>query len=172
LEERKQAKKIGSAADIEGKHEALGVTNLGGDISCPKQEMSHMRPIKHDFTLVRLSWAHDLRNKCVLDSACSCAKDPIQKVKTHVKFILTNTLCRGKFEDTSRFIVLRMAEPVGIILLYRPIRMTPACTNFWTLMRMSGFLRCSCSAAGSSLACWRMLFMMGSCRMLTICMKS
>ena len=41
----------------------------------------------------------------------------------------------------------------ALMTLYRPILMTPACTSFWILERMLGFFKCSCRAAGSSLAC-------------------
>ena len=54
---------------------------------------------------------------------------------------------------------------------YRPTRMTPAATSFWILDRTLAFFMCSCRAAGSDCACWRMACMTGSCMMLMICAK-
>lgn len=44
------------------------------------------------------------------------------------------------------------------------VLITPAATRRLTLSRIPGFLMCSWSAAGSVLACWRMLCMTGSWR--------
>src|ERR1700744_2572209 len=51
----------------------------------------------------------------------------------------------------------------------RPTRITPAAMSFCTEILTCGFLICSCRAAGSFLACWRMLCMTGSCKILAIC---
>lgn len=48
--------------------------------------------------------------------------------------------------------------------IYRPMRITPAAISFWIFIRTCEFFMCSCSAAGSLLACWRMLCITGSWR--------
>ncbi len=52
------------------------------------------------------------------------------------------------------------------------MRITPAAISFWILARTFGLRICSCSAAGSDCACWRMDCMTGSAMMLMICLDN
>lgn len=78
----------------------------------------------------------------------------------------TVSRCKDNFEARKRVSAghFHHISAMRTRAVYRPRRMTPAAMSFWIFVRTWTFFMCSCRAAGSLLACWRMLCMTGSWR--------
>lgn len=67
--------------------------------------------------------------------------------------------------------VWRLLHPALLMPLLQRVRITPAATNLDIFARIPAFFMCSCKAAGSPLACCKMLCMIGSCNIPMICTR-